>query len=69
MRYTDVFSKGDLDLGCTGLVQHHIRRGNAMPIKHAPWRNASAQREEMQHSMEELEAQGVVERSDSPWSC
>lgn len=24
-RYADVFSKGDLDLGRTGLVQHHIR--------------------------------------------
>ncbi|ROT62945.1 hypothetical protein C7M84_019191 [Penaeus vannamei] len=67
-RYADVFSKGDLDLGRTGLVQHHIRTGDALPIKHAPRRIAPARREEMQRSVMEMEAQGVVERSDSPWS-
>nr|XP_027213555.1 uncharacterized protein LOC113806594 [Penaeus vannamei] len=41
-RYADVFSKGDLDLGRTGLVQHHIRTGDALPIKHAPRRIAPA---------------------------
>ncbi|ROT65393.1 hypothetical protein C7M84_016626 [Penaeus vannamei] len=67
-RYADVFSKGDLDLGRTGLVQHHIRTGDILPIKHAPRRIAPARREEMQRSVMEMEAQGVVERSDSPWS-
>ncbi|ROT64726.1 hypothetical protein C7M84_017331 [Penaeus vannamei] len=67
-RYADEFSKGDLDLGRTGLVQHHIRTGDALPIKHAPRRIAPARREEMQRSVMEMEAQGVVERSDSPWS-
>ncbi|ROT64723.1 hypothetical protein C7M84_017328 [Penaeus vannamei] len=67
-RYADEFSKGDLYLGRTGLVQHHIRTGDALPIKHAPRRIAPARREEMQRSVMEMEAQGVVERSDSPWS-
>ncbi|XP_069972959.1 retrovirus-related Pol polyprotein from transposon 412 [Penaeus vannamei] len=67
-RYADVFSKGDLDLGHTGLVQHHIRMGDALPIKHAHRRIIPARREEMQRSMMEMEAQEVVEQSDSPWS-
>ena len=66
--YADVFSRGDLDLGRTGLVKHHIKTGEAPPIKHAPRRIAPARREEMQRAVKELEAQGVVERSDSPWS-
>jgi len=66
--FSEVFSKGDLDLGRTGLVKHYIKTGGASPIKHAPRRIAPARREEMQRAVEELEAQGVVERSDSPWS-
>ena len=62
----EVFSRGDLDLGRTGLVKHHIKTGNASPIKHTPRRIALARREEMQQAVKDLELQGVVERSDSP---
>ena len=34
--FAGVFSRGDLDLGRTGLVKHHIKTGDASPIKHAP---------------------------------
>ncbi|ROT81123.1 hypothetical protein C7M84_000114 [Penaeus vannamei] len=57
-------SEGDLDLGHPGLVQHYIRTGDAVPIKHAPRRIAQCE----ERSVMELEAQGVVERSGSPWS-
>ena len=66
--FADVFSKGDHDLGRTGLVKHRIDTGNAHPIKHAPRRIPPAKREEMQQAVKELEKQGLIEKSDSPWS-
>ena len=68
-QYADVFSRDDKDLGRTDLVKHSIRTGNSLPIKHTPRRIAPARREEMKKLVTELAAQGVVERSDSPWSA
>ena len=65
--YADVFSSGDLDLGRTSLVQHHIYTRDSPPIKQAPRRVPPAKREEMQLAVHEMEAAGVLERSDSPW--
>lgn len=67
-RYADVFSRGELDLGRTGLVKHSINTGGSAPIKCPPRRIAPARREEMQRTVDDLAAQGVIERSDSPWS-
>ena len=67
-QYSDVFSRGDLDLGRTALVKHSINTGTSAPIKCPPRRVAPARREEMQRAVDDLAAQGVVERSDSPWS-
>ena len=66
--YADVFSQGDHDLGRTSLVKHTINTANHAPIKQPPRRVAPAKREEMQRLVEEMAAQGVIERSDSPWS-
>ena len=66
--YADVFSRGDLDLGCTDLVRHTIDTGDARPIKHAPRRIPPARRQEMEKAVGDLLAQGVIERSSSPWS-
>lgn len=35
-QYGDVFSRDDLDLGCTGVVTHVISSGDSLPIKRAP---------------------------------
>lgn len=67
VRYADVFSRGDHDLGRTGLVKHSITTGDCPPIKQAPRRVSPAKREEMQRMVDEMAAQGLVERSDSPW--
>ncbi|KAK8389762.1 hypothetical protein O3P69_009038 [Scylla paramamosain] len=67
-QYADVFSRGDMYLGRTGLVKHSINTGSSSPIKSPPRRIAPARREEMQRTVNELAAQGVIERSDSPWS-
>lgn len=68
VQFSDVFSKGDLDLGRTGLGKHKINIGNNPPIKHAPRRIAPAKREEMLQAVKELARQGMTEKSDSPWS-
>lgn len=66
-QYADVFSSGDMDLGRTSLVQHHIYTRDSPPIKQAHRRVPPAKREEMQRAVQEMEAAGVIERSDSPW--
>ncbi|XP_050739169.1 uncharacterized protein LOC127009845 isoform X2 [Eriocheir sinensis] len=67
-RYADVFSGGGLDLpGCTGLVKHNISTGNGAPTRSPPRHVVPARREELQRAVNELAAQGVMERTDSPW--
>ena len=36
VKYQDVFSRDDKDLGRTSLVKHHIETGDTKPIKQAP---------------------------------
>lgn len=67
-QYADVFSAGDHDLGCTGLVQHCINTGSNPPMKHTPRRVAPIRRKEMEKAVQELFDQGLIEKSDSPWS-
>ncbi|XP_050732465.1 uncharacterized protein LOC127006541 [Eriocheir sinensis] len=67
-RCADVFSGGGLDLlGCTGLVKHNSSTGNGAPTRSPPRRVVPARREELQRAVNELAAQGVMERTDSPW--
>lgn len=66
-QYRDVFSSGNLDLGRTSLVQHCIYTRDSPPIKQAPRRVPPAKREEMEKLIREMEAAGVIERSESPW--
>lgn len=67
-RYADVFSQSASDLGRTSLVKHTINTGTHAPVKSPPRRIAPARREEMQRAVNDLATQGVIERSDSPWS-
>jgi hypothetical protein len=66
--FTDVFSSGDTDLGCTDLVEHHINTGSHHPIKQPSRRVGPARRKEMEEALDGLIQQGVVERSCSPWT-
>ncbi|XP_063872042.1 uncharacterized protein LOC135106714 [Scylla paramamosain] len=64
-QYADVFSRGDMDLDRTGLVKHIINTGSSAPIKSPPHRITPARREEMQHTINELAVQGLIEQSES----
>ncbi|XP_063875862.1 uncharacterized protein LOC135108633 [Scylla paramamosain] len=67
--YADVFSQGDNDLGRTSLVKHRIHTGDSRPVKLPPRRIAPARRLEVEKAVEELRAQGIIEKSASPWSA
>ncbi|ROT61688.1 hypothetical protein C7M84_020536 [Penaeus vannamei] len=59
MTYADVFSQGDMDLGRTSMVKHHINTRDTPPIKQPHHRVPPAKREEMQCAVQEM-AKAVV---------
>ncbi|ROT85912.1 hypothetical protein C7M84_003952 [Penaeus vannamei] len=66
-QYADVFSQGDMDLGRTSMVKHHIYTRDTPPIKQPHRRVPPAKREEMQCAVQEMAKAGIIERSNSPW--
>ena len=66
--YSDVFSTGPDDLGCTDLVKHHIHTGQAVPVRQPPRRLPLAKREEAERAVREMQERDVIEPSASPWS-
>ncbi|KAF0501382.1 DNA/RNA polymerase [Gigaspora margarita] len=43
-RNAALFAWEERDLGCTNLIKHHINTGNALPIKHNPYRYSPAEK-------------------------
>ncbi len=68
LQHQEVFSKDDLDLGLTTLVEHAIDTGDAIPIKQRPRWVPLAFTGEDREAIEKLVAQGSVRPSTSPWA-
>lgn len=66
--YTDVMSKGDLDIGTTDLVEHHIDTEGADPIRMAPYRKSFTERGELNKLTQKLKAKNIIRDSNSPWA-
>lgn len=66
--FNDIFSKGDHDLGRTGLVKHRIDTGDAPPIKQRPRRLPFAKEKEVADMIAEMQKNRIIEPSTSPWS-
>jgi hypothetical protein len=64
----DVFSKGDFDIGNTGLVKHKIDTGDAKPIKQAPRRLSPEERAAADKLVDELLERKLISPSNSPWA-
>lgn len=66
-KYQDVF---DIDeaKGRTNIVRHKIDTGDAKPIRQAARRLPLAKREEAEQIIKEMERDGVIEPSNSPWA-
>ena len=67
-QFSDVFSAGPHDLGCTDLIKHHIDTGSSKPVRQPPRRLPWAKREDAEKCIQEMQEQGVIEPSSSPWS-
>ena len=68
VQYQDIFSKDETDLGRTHLIEHEIDTGNARPIKQPPRRVPMALAREETEAIQNLESQGVIRESNSPWA-
>lgn len=67
-KYIDVMSRGDLDVGCTNLVKHHIDTTDSEPIRLPPYRKAFTEREVLNKLCQKLKKQDIIEDSNSPWA-
>ena len=69
MKYADVFSCGDTDVGRTNLVSHSIPvEPGTQPIRQAPRRLGAEKDQEVERQVGELVDKGLVEPTDSAWS-
>ena len=66
--FQDTFSKDEFDLGYTNLIEHTIDVGDHKPIKQAPRRVPVAFASEEEKVIKQLEQQGIIRKSTSPWA-
>lgn len=66
--YMPVLSRGDLDIGLTSYISHHIETGDADPIRKAPYRRSFAERKVMKDICNDLATNDIIEETDSPWA-
>ena len=64
----DAFSKHDLDIGCTHLIEHAIETGDAEPIRQKMRPVPMAFRGEDMDAIQKLIDTGTVRPSQSPWA-
>ncbi|CAK1599862.1 unnamed protein product [Parnassius mnemosyne] len=67
LKYANVFSSNEADIGKTGLVQHKINTGQELPIRQRPRRLPVAREKEVETMIEGMVKDGVIELSSSPW--
>ena len=54
--------------GITHKMTHRIRTTDCIPIRQKPYRIPQAYREEVLKELEEMEKQGIIEKSESEWA-
>ena len=69
LKYQHVFSAGPDDLGRTQIVTHKIDTGDARPVRIPPRRVPLAKQADAAQCVEEMEKQGIIVPSNSPWSA
>ena len=66
-RYSDVFSKGEFDIGCTNLIQHRIDTADSRPVRQPLRRHPMAYLDAIDEYVEQLQQNDVIEPSCGPW--
>ena len=64
----DVFSKNELDIGLTNLVEHSIELTDETPYKSAPRRVPLAYQQGAEEALQKMFKQQIVQESKSPWA-
>ena len=67
-QHTDIFEMDNCELGHSNVVQHVINTGDSAPIKQHPYRTPIVQREKIAQLIKQMEQQGIVKPSCSPWA-
>ena len=65
--FSDIFSLGPYDLGCTTLLQHTIDTSSARPILQRPRRLPIHIQADVQVMIEDMVKCGIIQPSRSPW--
>ena len=68
IRYENVFSKSEVDLGLTDLVTHRIDTGQAAPFRQPLRRFPPAHVQAISEHVDNMLAQDVIEPARSPWA-
>ena len=66
--FQDIFSTGRQDPGWTNVTYHQIDTGKAAHIKQTPRRLPIHHRQKVEHLINEMQEQGVIQPSQSPWA-
>src|SRR3978361_1001120 len=65
----NIFESDDGRTGRTDLIKHRIDTGHAYPIRQPPRRVPFAKQQEVEHLVQKMLEEGVIEESSSPWSA
>ncbi|XP_052680304.1 uncharacterized protein LOC128161104 [Crassostrea angulata] len=68
IRYSDLFSETDEDVGRTSVVQHKIDTGNQPALKQPPRRLPFHMQKEVDKHVSDMLKRGIIEPSTSAWS-
>ena len=68
IRFSNVFSKSDDDIGRTGVIKNQIPTGDAQPIKQQPRRVPVQMNEEINSQIDTRLKENVIKESSSPWA-
>ena len=66
--YSDVFSKREYDLGCTGLVMHSVDTGDHKPIRQPLRRHPPPHAQAIRDQTAEMSRQDLIEPAVSEWT-
>lgn len=68
--FSDVFYLDGDRISCTNAVYHEIKTpGVTQPIHQKPYRLPYSQKEEISKQVEEMQRDGIIRQSDSPWNA
>ena len=68
LQFQDVFSKDELDIGQTHLMEAEIDTGDARPVRTRPRPMAKSMEEEGRKTIERMEERDLIRPSKSPWA-